>query len=120
MKGFLLSFPVLSAYNHESFSGTTRHLEGFVPTDHLLYNAFQVVSELVYTDDIHNSPLCTEIPYDFSVITLARPITSTAFSLRLRLYYTLEEVHLGSESLDQQRVAENGAEYLEAARTLVE
>lgn len=33
---------------------------------------------------------------------------------------TLEEVHLGSESLDQQRVAENGAEYLAAARTLVE
>lgn len=33
---------------------------------------------------------------------------------------SLEEVHLGSESLDQQRVAENGADYLEAAQTLVE
>lgn len=33
---------------------------------------------------------------------------------------SLEEVHLGSETLDQERVATNGADYLEAAQTLVE
>ncbi|XKH59181.1 hypothetical protein LG290_10805 [Halomonas sediminis] len=33
---------------------------------------------------------------------------------------SLEEVHLGSEMLDQERVVTNGADYLEAARTLVE
>ncbi|MYL23391.1 DUF6746 family protein [Vreelandella massiliensis] len=33
---------------------------------------------------------------------------------------SLEEVHLGSETLDQARVTTNGADYLEAAQTLVE
>lgn len=32
---------------------------------------------------------------------------------------TLEEVHLGSETNDPERVRENGATYLEAAQTLV-
>lgn len=33
---------------------------------------------------------------------------------------SLEDVHLGSETLNQERVATNGADYLEAAQTLVE
>jgi|GEM_PF-2125038 len=54
MQRFLLSFPVFSTYYHECFSGTTCHLERFVSTNNLLYKAFQIVSEFVYTDDIHN------------------------------------------------------------------
>ena len=54
MQCFLFSFPVLSTHDHECFSSTTRHLERFVSANNLLYKAFQVVSELVYTDYIHN------------------------------------------------------------------
>ncbi|MDR5899918.1 hypothetical protein QC823_13060 [Halomonas vilamensis] len=32
----------------------------------------------------------------------------------------LEEVHLGSETLDQERVSTHGADYLDTAQTLVE
>lgn len=54
MQGFLLSFPVLSTHNHESLSGATSHLKGFVSANNLFYKAFQIISEFVYTDDIHD------------------------------------------------------------------
>jgi hypothetical protein len=54
MKGFLLSFPVLGTDDNESLSGTTRHLERLVLADNLFNKAFQVVSEFVYSDDIHH------------------------------------------------------------------
>src|SRR5680860_1474913 len=57
MQCFLLSFPVLSTHDHECIAGTARHLERFVSTNNLLYKAFQIVSEFVYTDDIHNSTI---------------------------------------------------------------
>jgi len=63
MESFLLPFPVFSTHDHESLSGTTCHLEGLVSTNNLFYEAFQVISEFIYTDDIHN---CT-IAYGNSV-----------------------------------------------------
>ena len=54
MEGFLLSFPVFSTHDHESLSGTACHLEGLVSTNDLFYKTFQIVSEFIYTDDIHN------------------------------------------------------------------
>ena len=54
MNCFLLSLPVVGAYYNESLSGSSSYLEGFMPVNHLLYNALQVVSKFVYTDCIHD------------------------------------------------------------------
>ncbi len=63
MQSLLLSFPILSAHNYEGLSGTTCHLERFVPVNDLFHNTFQIVSEFVDADDVH---VCTNM-YGVSV-----------------------------------------------------
>ena len=66
VQAFLLSFPIFRADHDKVGTGTPSHLERFMIAGHFLDHRFQVVSETIYADGIHNAPLsCTEIPYNF-------------------------------------------------------
>jgi hypothetical protein len=53
MQGFLLPLPIIGAQNDKCLTGTSRYFKRLMPTNHLFYNAFQVISKLVYTNGIH-------------------------------------------------------------------
>src|SRR5690606_29974393 len=53
MKGFLLPLPVIGAHNHKGLACPPGYLERLVPTNHLFYKTFQVVSKFVYADRVH-------------------------------------------------------------------
>src|SRR5690554_1385836 len=76
VKGFLFSLPVLSAHHHESFSGSARNLDRFMLTNYLLNNIFQVISKLIHADCVHKTPLCTDIPYNYTSQALTQSLGS--------------------------------------------
>ena len=75
----------------------------------------QQLAELLASDELTNEQMGELHLLTYTIENALQKIDSEVEAMAV----SLEEVHLGSETLDQQRVAENGAEYLEAAQTLV-
>ena len=76
----------------------------------------QQLAEMLASDELSNEQMGELHMLTYTLENALQKIDAEVEAMAV----TLEEVHLGSETLDQQRVAENGAEYLEAAQTLVE
>ena len=74
------------------------------------------LAELLSQEELSNSDLGTihELTY-----TLENALAKIDEELET-MAVDLEEVHLGSETLDHERVSSHGAAYLEAAQTLTE
>ncbi|WP_346796621.1 DUF6746 family protein [Halomonas sp. Bachu 37] len=76
----------------------------------------QQLAELLAADELSNEQMGELHMLTYTLENALRKIDEEVDAMAV----SLEEVHLGSETLDQERVATNGSDYLEAARTLVE
>lgn len=54
VKGFLFSLPIVGTYHNEGLTSTPSDLERFVSANYLFHKAFQVVSEFIYANCVHN------------------------------------------------------------------
>ncbi|MCL7930624.1 DUF6746 family protein [Halomonas llamarensis] len=74
------------------------------------------LAELISADSISNEQMGEIHMVTYTIENALQKIDAEVEAMAV----SLEEVHLGSETLDQERVATNGADFLEAAQTLVE
>ncbi|MGM0534883.1 MAG: DUF6746 family protein [Pseudomonadota bacterium] len=73
------------------------------------------LADLLARDDLSNTDLGTIHELSYTLENALAKIDEAVDTMAV----DLEEVHLGSESVDHERVRSNGATYLEAAQTLV-
>ncbi|PCF95505.1 DUF6746 family protein [Vreelandella nigrificans] len=76
----------------------------------------QRLAELIAADSISDEQMNEIHMLSYTIENALQKIDEEVDAMAI----LLEEVHLGSETLDQARVLTNGQEYLSAAQTLVE
>ncbi len=117
----LMSSGVAMANDHEEEHDRAEHFEG-KPAETLeeavanFSEGNQQLAEMLASGELTNEQMGELHILTYTLENALQKIDQEMESIAV----SLEEVHLGSETLDQERVASNGADYLEAAGTLAE
>lgn len=96
-------------FEGESADTLSAAVANFSQTNHQL-------SELLAQDELSDADLGTIHELSYTLENALAKIDEELDTMAV----DLEEVHLGSESMDEERVRTHGSAYLEAAQTLVE
>ncbi|CAM4100896.1 DUF6746 domain-containing protein [Vreelandella rituensis] len=117
----LISSGVAMANDHEEAHDRAEHFEG-KPAETMeeavanFSEGNQQLAEMLASDELTNEQMGELHMLTYTLENALLKIDEEVKSMAV----SLEEVHLGSETLDQERVATNGVDYLEVARTLAE
>ncbi|TVP43139.1 MAG: hypothetical protein EA345_17505 [Halomonas sp.] len=114
LSSLLISGAVVADERHEHFKGKpSETLDEAVAN---FSEGNQRLAELIAAESISDEQMGEIHMLSYTIENALQKIDEEVDAMAI----LLEEVHLGSETLDQERVLTNGHDYLNAAQTLVE